>query len=71
MKRYLICLLSLLLLSGASTATFAKGRKSKKKAQTTTAAPVKKQSEYDKLFKDKKVKTSKGGIMTHCWSNCP
>ena len=64
MKRYLICLLSLLLLSGASTATFAKGRKSKKKAQTTTAAPVKKQSEYDKLFKDKKVKTSKGGIMT-------
>lgn len=64
MKRYLICLLSLLLLSGASTATFAKGRKSKKKAQMTTAAPVKKQSEYDKLFKDKKVKTSKGGIMT-------
>lgn len=65
MKRYLICLLSLLLLSGASTATFAKGKKSKKKAQTTTAAaPVKKQSEYDKLFKDKKVKTSKGGIMT-------
>ena len=65
MKRYLICLLSLLLLSGASTATFAKGRKSKKKAQTTTAAaPVKKQSEYDKLFTDKKVKTSKGGIMT-------
>ena len=65
MKRYLICLLSLLLLSGASTATFAKGRKSKKKAQTTTAAaPVKKQSEYDKLFKDKKLKTSKGGIMT-------
>lgn len=65
MKRYLICLLSLLLLSGVSTATFAKGKKSKKKAQTTTAAaPAKKQSEYDKLFKDKQVKTSKGGIMT-------
>ena len=64
MKRYLICLLSLLLLSGASTATFAKGKKSKKKAQTTAAAPAKKQSEYDKLFKDKQVKTSKGGIMT-------
>ena len=30
MKRYLICLLSLLLLSGATTATFAKGKKSKK-----------------------------------------
>ena len=65
MKRYLICLLSLLLLSGATTATFAKGKKSKRKAPATTAAaPVKKQSEYDKLFKDKKVKTSKGGIMT-------
>lgn len=65
MKRYLIYLLSLLLLSGVSTATFAKGKKSKKKAQTTTAAaPAKKQSEYDKLFKDKQVKTSKGGIMT-------
>ena len=65
MKRYLICLLSLLLLSGVSTATFAKGKKSKKKAQTTTAAaPAKKQSEYDKLFKDKQVKTSKGSIMT-------
>ena len=45
MKRYLICLLSLLLLSGVSTATFAKGKKSKKKAQTTTAAaPAKKQT---------------------------
>ena len=64
MKRYLICLLSLLLLSGASTATFAKGKKSKKKAQTTAAAPAKKQSEYDKLFKGKQVKTSKGGMMT-------
>lgn len=64
MKRQLICLLSLLLLSGATTATFAKGKKSKKKAQTTAAAPAKKQSEYDKLFKDKKVKTSKGGVMT-------
>lgn len=64
MKRYLICLLSLLLLSGAATETFAKGRKSKKKAQTTAAAPAKKLSDYDKLFKDKKVKTSKGGIMT-------
>ena len=64
MKRYLICLLSLLLLSGATTATFAKGKKSKKKAQTTAAAPAKKQSEYDKLFKGKQVKTSKGGMMT-------
>ena len=64
MKRYLICLLSLLLLSGATTATFAKGKKSKKKAQTTAAAPAKKQSEYDKLFKGKQVKTTKGGMMT-------
>ncbi len=64
MKRYLICLLSLLLLSGATMATFAKGKKSKKKAQTTAAAPAKKQSEYDKLFKGKQVKTSKGGMMT-------
>ena len=64
MKRYLICLLSLLLLSGATTATFAQGKKSKKKAQTTAAAPAKKQSEYDKLFKGKQVKTSKGGMMT-------
>ena len=65
MKRQLICLLSLLLLSGATTATVAKGKKSKKKAQTTApAAPAKKQSDYDKLFKDKKVKTSKGGMMT-------
>lgn len=65
MKRYLILSAFAAAPVGASTATFAKGRKSKKKAQTTTAAaPVKKQSEYDKLFKDKKVKTSKGGIMT-------
>ncbi len=65
MKRQLICLLSLLLLSGATTATVAKDKKSKKKGQTTaTAAPAKKQSEYDKLFKDKKVKTSRGGMMT-------
>lgn len=63
MKRYLILLLSLLLFAGASTTADAKGRKSKKKA-ATEAAPAKKPSDYEKLFKDKTVRTSKGGMMT-------
>lgn len=63
MKRYLIFLLSLLLLAGVSTSAEAKGRKSKKKA-ATEAAPVKKPTDYEKLFKDKTVRTSKGGMMT-------
>ena len=64
MKRYLICLLSLLLLSGASTATFAKGQEIEEESPDDDRRTRQKQSEYDKLFKDKKVKTSKGGIMT-------
>ena len=64
MKRYLICLLSLLLLSGATTATFAKGKKSKKKAQTTAPHPQRSRANTTNFFKGKQVKTSKGGMMT-------
>ena len=63
MKRYLIFLLSLLLLAGVSTTAEGKGRKSKKKA-ATEAVPAKKPTDYEKLFKEKTVRTSKGGMMT-------
>lgn len=63
MKKQIIYLLALLLLSIVAETGFGMDKTDRKKHQVSGTS-AKKQNGYGKLFKDKTVKSSKGGLMT-------